>query len=196
MASLGHNELNTLYDFTIVSTWKLRVIVMPSLSSLSAVKLVITTSSAANDDKVGIMITLGFGCIVLLTVPWSSRKKDDSSGLGPCNWQKASHISPNHPQEAFTPTRETRGAPTWIPSTGSAVDRFVEIVWCCLHRRGSAVTPQLAHHGCPQRSPMERFFCGTLRNRERWLVGIYRSMTQCCEMGHQHIENTHWPAPV
>ena len=34
-----------------------------------------------------------------------------------------------------------------------------------------------------QRMLMERFFCGTCRNRERWLVSIYRSMTHCCEIG-------------
>ena len=69
---------------------------------------------------------------------------------------------------AFTPTQEnTRG--TWFPPAGSAVDWFVEIVWCCLHRRRSTVPPQRG----PQRSLTERLFCGNCRNRERWLVRIY-----------------------
>ena len=34
----------------------------------------------------------------------------------------------------------------------------------------------------PQRSLTERFFCRTRKNRERWLVSIYRSMTQCRKM--------------
>ena len=82
---------------------------------------------------------------------------------------------------------KTRGAPARIPPVGSAVDRFVEIVWCCLHRRGPAAPPQQARGGHPQRLLTERFFCGTRRNRERWLVSIYRSMTQCREIGHPQM---------
>ena len=82
---------------------------------------------------------------------------------------------------------------------GSAVDRFVEIVWCCLHRRGSAKPLRRARCGHPQRSLAEWFFCGTHRNRERWLVSIYRSKTQCCKMRLRQSETARacvntWPA--
>ena len=70
----------------------------------------------------------------------------------------------------------------------SAVDRFEWIVWCCLHRRGPAAPPLI--------SLMERFFCGTRRNRECWLVSIYRSMTQCCEKGLPQTETARGPALV
>ena len=85
---------------------------------------------------------------------------------------------------------KTRGAPARIPPAGSAVDRFVEIVWCCLHRLGSAEPPQQARCGCPQRLLTKRFFCGTRRNREHWLVSIYRSKAQC------HSETVRGPALV
>ena len=45
-----------------------------------------------------------------------------------------------------------------------------------------------------QRSLTERFFCGNHRNRERWLVIIYRSMTQCCQMGLAQTETARGPA--
>ena len=63
----------------------------------------------------------------------------------------------NSLKEAFTPTRETHGAPVRIPYAAGA------------RRDGS-------------RSVTERYICGTRRNREHWLVNIYRSMTQCREM--------------
>ena len=84
---------------------------------------------------------------------------------------------------------KTRGAPTRIPLADSVVDRFVEIAWCCLHCHEPAASPQL-------RSLMEQFFCGTRRNRERWLVSIYRSKTQSREMGLRQSETARGPALV
>ena len=49
----------------------------------------------------------------------------------------------------------------------------------------TAAGPLCLRGGRTQRLLMERFFCGTRRNRERWLVGIYRSKIQCREMGLQ-----------
>ena len=46
----------------------------------------------------------------------------------------------------------------------------------------TAAGPLCLRGGRPQRLLMERFFCGTRRNRECWLVGIYRSKIQCREM--------------
>ena len=46
----------------------------------------------------------------------------------------------------------------------------------------NAAGPLCLRGGRPQRSLMERFF---RRNRERWLVGIYRSKIQWREMGLQ-----------
>ena len=87
---------------------------------------------------------------------------------------------------------DTNAGNAWS-ATGSAVDLFLEIVWCRLYHQWvhctSAWLPQ-------QRSLMEQFFCGTRRNRGRWLFSVYRSMTQCCEMGPPEIETVHWPAPV
>ena len=68
-----------------------------------------------------------------------------------------------------------------IPPAGSAVERLVEIVWCCLDRRRPVSPAQQGRRG-PHRSLMQRFFCGTRRNGERWLVGIYKSMTLCRDM--------------
>ena len=85
--------------------------------------------------------------------------------------------------------RKLRGAPARSSSAGSAVDRFVEIVWCCLHHHGCAAPPQRARCRRPQRSLMERFFCGSCRKGECWLGSAYRSMTQCRKMGPPHIGN-------
>ena len=53
----------------------------------------------------------------------------------------------------------------------------------------TAAGPLCLRGGRPQRLLMERFFCGTRRNRERWLVGIYRSRIQCREMELQEKWN-------
>ena len=60
----------------------------------------------------------------------------------------------------------------------------------------TAVGPFRLRGRRPQRSLMERFFCGTRRNRERWLVGIYRSKIQCREMGLQQSEIARGPLLV
>ena len=60
----------------------------------------------------------------------------------------------------------------------------------------TAAGPLRLRGGRPKRSLMERFFCGTRRNRERWLVGIYRSKIQCREMGLQQSEIVRGPALV
>ena len=85
-------------------------------------------------------------------------------------------------KRAFTPTREMCWVPAQIPPMGFTVDWFQEIAWCYLHRCVPAAPP--------------RFFCGTRRIRERWLVSIYRSMSQCHEMGPLQIETACGPAPV
>ena len=55
--------------------WKPRVVMMPTLSSLVALQVVVTTCSATSDDKVGIMTTLTFWCFecwcrALVHVSW------------------------------------------------------------------------------------------------------------------------------
>ena len=60
-----------------------------------------------------------------------------------------------------------------------------------LNRHGSAAPPQQAHTRGLQRSLMEQFFSGTHRNREHWLVSIYRSMSHCKEMGPPQMVRLH-----
>ena len=80
--------------------------------------------------------------------------------------------------------RNTRRPPAWLPPAGSTVDRFVEIMWCCLHHHGPAEPPQWAHSRARRdHSWSDSSARPTGKNMEHWLVSIYISMTKCRKMG-------------
>ena len=72
-ASLGLNELNktsvgSSYLYRTQSHWKKRVVIMRTLSSLGTLisqNVPMTTCVVASDDKVGIITTLCFQCLVI-----------------------------------------------------------------------------------------------------------------------------------
>ena len=80
---------------------------------------------------------------------------------------------------AFTPTQENAWSACADPAQGSAVDWFVEIVWCCLR------SPRV-HWASAAGARIGRSQSNSSvgpAGMERWLVSIYRSKTQCRDMG-------------
>ena len=81
----------------------------------------------------------------------------------PCCTEKLVHVMGHLHQ-----CRPTCGSPAWVLHAGSAMDRFIGTVKTVYND-----VPAATVGGDPQRSLTVHFFCR--RNRECWLVSIYRS---------------------